>query len=158
MTAKSLIGVATLVALASLSGCASIVDGAHQPVTVKTVDQAGNEVQGASCQLSNKKGHWSLATPATVTVHQSHDSLVIDCSKPGMPEGVVDARPRIKKMALGNAVFGGPYGAVIDGVYGAAFGYPPAITVIMGEHRLIKPKYPPMPKPPGAGVPPAIAN
>ena len=48
----------TAAALASLelAGCASIVDGNTQSLSVKTLDKAEQEFSGAKCSLTNDKG------------------------------------------------------------------------------------------------------
>lgn len=43
-------------------GCASIVSGQNQSLSVETV-QAGKPLSGASCKLDNDKGSWSVNTP-----------------------------------------------------------------------------------------------
>jgi len=44
------------------TGCASIVSGQNQSLSVETL-QAGKPLSGASCKLDNDKGSWSVNTP-----------------------------------------------------------------------------------------------
>jgi hypothetical protein len=110
-----------------LGGCASIVNGVSQSISVTTPP-----VQGASCALSNTKGTWYISnTPGSVVVHRSYSVLNVHCQKPGYHEAnsVVSSNP--KAMAAGNVVFGGIVGLGVDTVDGAAFNYPTNIIIPM---------------------------
>ena len=62
-------------------GCASLVDGQNQSVSVLTPD-----CPGAACRLHNDKGRWHVATtPASVVVNRSFADLVVNCSKDTAP-------------------------------------------------------------------------
>jgi hypothetical protein len=119
-----------LFALGLLSGCASIVDGTNQSLSVKTVSAAG-DLPGAECQLANSKGTWFVTTPGTVTVHRAYGALNLSCTKDGFKPAVQTAKSSTKGMAFGNAVFGGVIGVGVDMSTGAAYDYPDLITVLM---------------------------
>jgi len=55
--------VVAAVALCLLSGCASIISGANQSVSVNTPG-----CEAASCELTNSKGTWFVKSPGSVTV------------------------------------------------------------------------------------------
>jgi hypothetical protein len=57
-------------------------------------------------------------------------------------------------MAFGNIIFGGVIGAAVDAGSGAAYDYPPLISVIMGETTSI-PAAPAKDAPPATPVPQA---
>ena len=123
-TAASALIVATTVLS---SGCASIVNGNHQPVSVDT----GN-VQNASCSLSNNKGTYFVNnTPGTVTVNRSFDAISVTCQKNGYHTTVKTVGSTTKAMAFGNILFGGVIGAGVDMADGAAYDYPANISVQM---------------------------
>jgi len=112
--------------LASLTGCASIVNGTNQSVSVNTGD-AGN----ASCMLQNNKGTWYVnGTPGSVTVNRSFGDLSVDCKKSGLTGHKLVAS-HTKGMAFGNVLFGGVIGAGVDMADGAAYDYPSDIFVPM---------------------------
>ena len=96
-----------------LSGCASIVTGHDQSLSVRA-EQDGKEISGASCKLLNDKGVWFVNTPGSVTVHTSYDDLDVYCERPGMDPGLLTVISTTKGMAFGNILFGGVPGAVID--------------------------------------------
>jgi hypothetical protein len=123
---------ALLAAAAQLSGCASIVNGTNQPVSVETHTSAGKQLAGASCKLSNNKGTWFVTTPGSTTVHRSFEDLSVLCEKDNVPSGMAMVKSSTKPMAFGNIIFGGVIGAGIDVGTGAAYDYPSLIQVRMG--------------------------
>ena len=121
-----------LAAIAPLStGCASIVSGQNQSLSVETL-QAGKPLSGASCKLDNDKGSWYVTTPGSVTVRRSMDAINLRCEKDGMEPGVAAVPSATKGMAFGNILFGGFIGAAVDVGSGAAYDYPVLIQVPMG--------------------------
>jgi hypothetical protein len=127
---------ATLVA-AQLTGCASIVSGTNQSVSVETTTSTGEAVAGANCKLSNNKGTWFVTTPGSTTVHRSYENLAVHCTKDAHEPGMVSAKSSTKAMAFGNAIFGGVIGVGVDVATGAAYDYPIMIKVRMGVAELL---------------------
>jgi hypothetical protein len=118
---------ALIIGVGFLSGCASIVGGTNQSVSVSTPP-----VKGAKCTLKNEKGEWYVAkTPGSVVVHRAYGPLNIDCKKSGYVETQKAVKSNTKAMALGNVVFGGVVGVGVDAATGAAYDYPQAIVVPM---------------------------
>jgi len=72
-------------------------------------------------------------TPGTVSVHRSYDPLNINCKKSGEQPGIATVNSATKGMAFGNVLAGGIIGAAVDMGTGAAYDYPPLITVRMGK-------------------------
>jgi hypothetical protein len=122
--------VAVLLALVSLAGCASIVDGSSQSLSVKTVSQ-GADVAGAQCTLTNNKGVWYVTTPGSVTVHRSYDDMNVKCTRDGYVANVGSVSSSTKGMAFGNILFGGFIGAGVDMGTGAAYDYPSPLILEM---------------------------
>jgi len=122
--------VAPILALGFLTGCASIVDGTNQPISVKTVSDSG-DLPGAACQLNNGKGAWFVQTPGSIVVHRAYSDLTVKCTKDGFAPATQTVTSATKPMALGDAIFGGVIGVGVDTADGAAFDYPTLITVIM---------------------------
>lgn len=114
------------------TGCASIVTGHNQPVSVETRHK-GAMVKEASCKLENDKGTWFVTTPGSVTVRRSYGDLHVRCEKEPIEPGILTVKSTTKAMAFGNAVFGGLVGAGVDMATGAAYDYPSLITVEMGS-------------------------
>ncbi|HET9147548.1 MAG TPA: hypothetical protein VFN77_05825 [Acetobacteraceae bacterium] len=116
----------------ALAGCASIVDGTKQTVSVQTLSN-GTSISDAQCMLKSNKGTWFTNTPGTVTVHRSFDALHVTCTKPGYQSGLATVASSTKGMAFGNILFGGVIGAGVDMASGAAYDYPNLITVPMTQ-------------------------
>jgi len=118
----------TVVGFLCLSGCASIIDGSSQSLSVKTISDQG-DVGGAQCTLTNDKGEWYVTTPGTVTVHRSYNDLNVRCSRQGYIPNVGSAPSSTRGMAFGNIIFGGLIGAGVDMGTGAAYDYPSPIIM-----------------------------
>lgn len=139
----SLIGAAAVAG--SLTGCASIVNGTNQIVSVETLHTSG-KVTGAACKLENDKGVWYVTTPGTVTVHRAYGDMMVKCEKDGMEPGLATVKSSTKAMLAGNILFGGPIGAGVDAVSGAAYDYPALFQIMMGNSTTIAdPKAPAAP-------------
>ena len=121
------------------TGCASIVSGTNQSISVETRSTTGEMVAGANCKLENPKGTWYVTTPGSVTVHRAYDDLSIYCTKTGEQPGIASAKSSTKGMAFGNILFGGLIGAGVDTATGAAYDYPVLITVQLGSTTTITP-------------------
>lgn len=121
---KKLATISIIASMTALSGCATIVNGRYQQVSVQT------QPPGARCILTNDKGQWVVnSTPAMLNIHRSMSDLQVTCEKPGYQTAMITAPSGVKPMILGNAVFGGVIGAGIDTVNGAGFHYPNNIFV-----------------------------
>lgn len=138
-----------------LAGCASIVSGSSQSLTVNTKlnDQ---DVSGAKCWLKNNKGSWALTSPGSAVVNRSFEDLSVRCEKDGVEPGVATFKSSTKAMAFGNILFGGIIGAGVDMSTGAAYDYPNVLTVEMGKTIVVAPAAASAPA--GASAPEAGAS
>lgn len=113
--------------LLGLQGCASIVSGSSQTVSVDSPGCAG-----ARCDLSNDKGKYFVtSTPGTVTLNRSYNKLQVTCSRDGITSNPLSVTSTTKGMAFGNIIFGGVIGVGVDVATGAAYDYPQLISVAM---------------------------
>lgn len=115
------------------TGCASIVGGMHQSVSVQTKSADGKMIAGANCKLQSSKGTWYVTTPGSVTVHRANDDLSISCRKSGKEFGNATVMASTRGWMLGNAMYGGVMGANLDASTGAGYRYPEEITVLAGN-------------------------
>lgn len=122
-----------------LPGCASIVSGSNQSLSVETRNK-GMAMSGAQCKLSNDKGSWFITSPGSTTIHRSREDMSVKCERDGHEPGLASVKSTTKGMAFGNILFGGIIGAGVDIANGAAFDYPTLITVEMGQSISIIPK------------------
>lgn len=132
---KSFLALAAIAMLGS--GCASIVTGHNQSVSVETRSKQGQAVSGANCKLSNDKGTWFATSPGSVSVRRSYNDLSVTCEKESQDPGLASVKSSTKAMAFGNIIFGGVIGAGVDVASGAAYDYPTLITIVMGENLTI---------------------
>lgn len=123
------------------TGCASIVNGQNQSLSVSAKSK-GKQVDGANCKLSNDKGTWFVNAPGSATVHRSYEDLAVKCEKEGYAPGTVAAKSSTKAMAFGNIIFGGVIGGGVDIATGAAYDYPSLIDVEMGQSSVLAPPAP----------------
>lgn len=126
MTKNYILIIATIAMITLLPGCASIVNGTSQSVSVDT-----GRVVGATCSLQNNKGMWYVnQTPGSVNVNRSYENLLVNCRKGGMHNSR-SFESKTKPMAFGNIIFGGAIGAGVDMADGAAYDYPGHMTVAL---------------------------
>lgn len=126
---RSIAGRLVLLAILTLGlqGCASIVSGTMQSVSVETPG-----CESARCELSNDKGKWYVpSTPGSVTIGRSYSNLQVVCTRGPVTSTPVSAASTTKGMAFGNILFGGVIGAGVDISSGAAYDYPQTISVPM---------------------------
>ncbi|MFA7280067.1 MAG: hypothetical protein WC100_08220 [Sterolibacterium sp.] len=123
------------------SGCASVTNSTYQSVSVLTREQAGNELSGAICEITNNKGKWFVTTPGSIMLNRSNDDLQITCSKPGEKPGKAEVVSDATASMYGNVLVGGGLGAVVDHGNGTGYAYPSMIQVVMGmSSRIETPK------------------
>ena len=112
---------------AAASGCASIVEGTDQSVTVQTTPS------GASCELKRDGQVIGVVnpTPGTVTVDKSKDDIAVICKKDGYQDASGAFSSGFQGMTFGNILFGGLIGVAVDAGSGAMHEYPASVTVAM---------------------------
>jgi hypothetical protein len=120
--------IAALAALgAAVSGCATIIEGTTQSVSVNTTPK-----QGAACTLTNSQGTWYVTSPGSVTVHKTKTDLDVTCRKDGYEPGHVVATSHFGATTAGNIIAGGVVGIGVDAASGANFYYDSLINVPLG--------------------------
>ena len=125
------------IVLVVLSGCASVTGTTGQSVSVQTREQAGKEVSGAVCELTNNKGKWFVTTPGSVGINRSNDDLQVLCNKENYEPGRAAVVSVTKGAMFGNIILGGGIGAIVDHNSGAAYEYPSFFQVVMGSFSKI---------------------
>ena len=135
---KYLLTTSTLLSVLFFSGCASVTGTTGQSVSVQTREQAGRELTGASCDLTNNKGTWFVTTPGSVSIHRSNDDMMVTCKKEGFEIGRASVVSDTKGSMFGNILLGGGIGAIVDHNNGSAYEYPTLIQVVMGTTTKIQ--------------------
>jgi len=98
-----------------MSGCASIVEGTTQTVTVSTTPA------GALCELKRNGQTIGLVnpTPGSVVLDKSKDNVGVLCRKDGHDEVAGTLASEVQGMTFGNLILGGIVGVAIDAGSGA---------------------------------------
>ena len=110
-----------------LTGCATIVEGVRQDITVTTTPD------GASCAL-NRAGA-SIATitstPATVNILKTRDDIEIVCELDGYLKTARIDESGTAAVVFGNILIGGAIGLVVDISTGASNKYDSALEIAL---------------------------
>lgn len=115
-----------------VSGCASIVGSTTQAIAVNTYC-GGEFVTGATCTLTNDKGTYFVNTPGAALVNKADSLLTISCVKNGVKTPAGQFQADLDANIVGNLLFGGPIGVIVDAATGAGLRYPDGINVWWGE-------------------------
>ena len=145
---------AILAGASGLTGCASIVSGTNQVVSVETLHASG-PVTGATCKLENDKGVYYVTTPGTVTVHRAYGDMNVQCEKLGFDPGLATIKSATKGMMAGNILVGGFIGAGVDAATGAGYDYPNTFQIMMGQQTNVPAAAPQAAAPAAAASAPA---
>lgn len=137
---------ATAALAVALSGCATIIEGTTQSVSVNTTPE-----QGAQCTLMNSQGTWYLTSPGSTTVHKTKTDLDVTCTKPGFQPGHVVAASHFGATTAANVIAGGVIGVGVDAASGANYHYDSPIVVPLGPPAAVQSA--PTPSPAGAAAP-----
>jgi len=96
-------------------GCATIVKGTTQQVSITTPG-----APGAQCKLfSSAIGEKTVTTPVTIVLEKSRQNISVTCTKRRFQDGVGIIPSHTEGMTAGNVVVGGPIGLGIDAISGA---------------------------------------
>jgi hypothetical protein len=106
------------IAAASLSGCATWLDGTHQNIAISTPP-----TQGAYCVLTRPGGRFVVTTPGVLHLDKASGDLAIHCSRPGFADADGTIPSEFQGTVLGNLVFG-VVPAAVDVADGATHAYP----------------------------------
>ena len=113
--------------LALLAGCATIVEGTDQSITVSSNPSA------ATCELRREGGQIGVVnpTPGTVWVEKSQNDIAVRCSKEGYRDGTGVLISSFEGWTAGNIILGGVVGLAVDAGSGAMNSYPSSILVTL---------------------------
>jgi hypothetical protein len=122
-----IVGIAGLFALGvTLSGCASVIEGTSQIITVNT------NPSGADCSLNRMPegviGRVS-GTPSGVTIRKTKYDITIKCNKPGYQEATFLNHSGAAGATFGNIVLGGGIGWAIDSASGSDNKYESPVNI-----------------------------
>jgi hypothetical protein len=100
------------------SGCASIVKGSSETLTINTVPATG-----AVCTLVNGRGTWRVHAPGRIRVKRSDEDMGVTCRAQGYADASGTISSDFQTWALGNVLVGGLVGLAVDWSTGAINDY-----------------------------------
>ncbi|WP_156478166.1 MULTISPECIES: hypothetical protein [Acetobacter] len=113
--------------LCSTVGCASIIDGTSQQITVNT------NPQGATCGLYRKNERIGTVeqTPGSVLVKKTKRDIWIECVKDGYDVATYKNHSGVAGASFGNIAAGGLIGVAIDSASGADNKYDGTVNITL---------------------------
>ncbi len=118
---------AIMMALMTLSGCASIISGTTQEVKIDTPG-----APGAKCELSSEGiGTIGITTPSELKLKRRKQDLSVNCQKMCYQTATANVKSGTAPWTWGNIIFGGLIGWGIDAGTGAWNQYDAPISVPM---------------------------
>ena len=108
-----------------LAGCATVVNGGNQDVSVAT------NPPGATCTVERVGAPVGIInpTPGMMSVSRSKNALDMVCTKPGYQTAATTVASSFNGWTFGNLLAGGIIGFGIDAATGANNDYPKAVNV-----------------------------
>ena len=108
-----------------VSGCATVIAGTNQTLTVNSVPQ------GATCRLTRDGTEVATiaSTPGTLALGKSSGYLRVVCAKPGYLDAVVTMVSHVHTSTFWNNAGFGIIGLGVDSASGAMYHYVPELTV-----------------------------
>jgi hypothetical protein len=118
-----------------LAGCASIIEGTSEEITVNT------NPSGASCVLTREGQPIGTInpTPGTVLIKKTKYDLTILCDRPGFDQATYLDHSGAAGATFGNIVLGGGIGWAIDSAAGADNKYESPVNLTMVPKAAIVP-------------------
>lgn len=137
---RKVLGSVTAVALVtSITGCAAIIEGTTQTVTVETPG-----CPQARCTLDNGNNIYHVTTPGSVSISRTKKDVVVSCKRDGCTPGHGIINSELEYWTLGNLLLGGFIGFGIDFATGAWNNYQGAISIPMRQRDTSAPRQTPM--------------
>ena len=121
-----------LFAFCVLSGCASMFQGAHQNLTVATInDKVPDKTR---CKITNEEGTWTAAPNTAVRIHRDGNNMEIQCNNDAQ-SGVNQIVPEFEGSYLGLDLLLDLciISCIIDGANNSFYQYPSFVTVPMKD-------------------------
>lgn len=120
---------ACTVLFSSLAGCATMINGTTQDVSIVT-RQAGRTVYGAQCQVRNSRGSWAATSGSPVMISRAAGDVDVQCLADKLAGSA-----KVRSSTSGKAVFADfmvdlcTVSCLIDASTGAFWTYPSRINV-----------------------------
>ena len=117
--------VALILAAPLFAGCASIVSDDDSTTYFET------DPEKARCVLHGQDFRRVIETPASMTLNSEAAPITVACKADGYRETAEVLDTSMDGWILGNIIFGGVVGAVVDAARGAGQKFPPRFMVVL---------------------------
>ena len=108
-------GFCLVITLGLLGGCATIMKGTTQTISLDTPGASG-----AQCTLNSSSiGTKVVTTPVNISVDKGSDNITVTCKKRCYQDGTGVISSNVEGMAAGNVLLGGVIGLGVDAATGA---------------------------------------
>lgn len=111
--------------LALISGCASVLTGDSQSITIDVTCKG--QSYSAICKASNSRGTWRFDTPQSKNILRDSSPLDVVCESIIGSYGLRQY-PMLNPVSAGNILIGGLVGATIDASNKTIWAYPYTIS------------------------------
>jgi hypothetical protein len=116
-----------MLALATLSACATVTSGTDHTLLVES------DPAGAACMLRRDGANIGAVnpTPSAIRISKSRHDITVNCEKAEHEPTSRTVTAGFQAMTLGNVLVGGVVGLAADVASGAAITYPESIKVVL---------------------------
>ncbi len=115
---------ALLLSVSLISGCATILKGQTQPITILTPG-----AEDSICTLSNEDMRYEVEAGEKIEIMKSNHDLIIDCRAPGNRQRTVIAESQLEPTTILNASNGAVPGVTYDHFSRGLYAFPEVVTV-----------------------------
>jgi len=112
-----------VLAIFTLTSCATIVNDANVPVSLSFSDGSDGK-----CKLNNKRASYSVSIPSTTMIRRSDDSLRFDCVSDSGKKGYGSIPSGMEGGKVAASVFFWDLG-ITDAITDKARTYPPSFVI-----------------------------
>ena len=118
---------ALMLALATLSACATVTSGTDHTLLVES------DPVGAACMLQRDGANLGAVNPApsAIRISKSRHDITVNCEKADHEPTSRTVTAGFQAMTLGNVLIGGVVGLAADLASGAAITYPESVKVVL---------------------------
>ncbi len=117
----------TFVCVFWLTGCASVLEGSQQVVSVRAM--CGAQSMPAVCVAENSRGRWSFMAPRDILVSKDMYALRVTCRSVLVEPHTVQVPAVVQGAMAGNVLLGGLVGAAVDIGSARGLAYPAHVDV-----------------------------
>lgn len=111
--------------IAALSGCASIVSGNKSTTYIET------DPKKARCELDGKDFKRVVQTPTSIHLSATAAPIKVTCTADGYHAATTEMNTSSDGMILGNILFGGVIGVVVDAASQSGMKFPERVTLAL---------------------------